>query len=175
MAATLARAGAPLKVGSGNERACRVTARRAVMLCLLRAGAGLVAGSPWQSRAQGGVDTRRTEDSDVGLARLEAVLERQLGRRKGALPLPWRESILTPATARLVWHARSLSVRLGGDVFRVALDPVTRWYFVAQVPQGSVRPRFFGPIEETIEGSFVEAFAAAPTPSAPPGRKRARP
>ena len=76
MAAALAHAGAPLKVGSGNERARRVTARRAVMLCLLRAGAGLVAGSPWQSRAQGGVGTQRTEDSDGGLARLEAVLEK---------------------------------------------------------------------------------------------------
>jgi len=98
------------------------------------------------------------DSRDAGLVRLEALLQAQLSRPKGALPLPWRESILTPDPGRLVWRSRSLTVRPGGDVFRVALDPVTRWYFVAQAAGGSARPRFFGPIEETSEGQFVEAL-----------------
>ncbi len=107
-----------------------------------------------------------------GLARLAAVLEKQWSGRKGPLALPWKESILTPATARLVWYPRRLAPRPGGDAVRLAFDPLTQWYFVAQVSAGSPRPRYFGPLEERGKGHFVEAFDAPYTPARPQGAKR---
>jgi hypothetical protein len=136
-----------------------MTARRGLALGL---GLGLALALP--ALAQ--------ERQDPGLLRLEAALEKQLSRRKGALPLPWRESILTPASERLVWRARSLVVHPGGDVFRVALDPTTRWYFVVQA-NGGGRPRFFGPLEEAAMGVFVESFAAPKKAAPAPAKKPA--
>lgn len=97
---------------------------------------------------------------DEGMAVLAAQLEKQLTRRKGALPLPWRESILDPDRARLVWHPRNYGTpAAAGDVFRVAFDPVTRWYFVVRVPKGGARTQYFGPFERQAKGGVVEAFA----------------
>lgn len=109
----------------------------------------------------------RGAEGGAGLARLAALVEKHLAAKgKGksaAAALPWRESILTPDTSRLVWYGRSLVARPGAETtYRVALDPATRWYFVAQVPKGGTRPRYFGPLEESDKGGFVEAFAAAP-------------
>lgn len=100
-----------------------------------------------------------------GLDRLARVLEKQLALAKGDA-LPWRESILVPATARLVWRPAGVRARPGGDAFRPAFDPLTHWYFVALVAQGSDKPRFFGPLEETRPGVFVESFGVPPAPAA---------
>ena len=99
------------------------------------------------------------EGRDEGLAALAALLEAQLARRKGALPLPWRESIVDPDRSRLVWYQRSFgSAAAPGDTFRVAFDPATRWYFVVRVSKGSARTKTFGPLERQPKGGFVEAF-----------------
>jgi hypothetical protein len=99
---------------------------------------------------------------DEGLSRLAAMLDKQLSLRKGALPLPWSESILDPRASRLVWYPRSLTTRASkGDAYRVAFDPVTHWYFVARVPKGGGRLQYFGPLEAGDKGSFVEAFGRA--------------
>ena len=99
---------------------------------------------------------------DDGLGRLASVLEKQLSQRKGALPLPWRESILDPVASRLVWYPRSVATRATkGDAYRAAFDPVTRWYFVARVPKAGGRLQYFGPLEAGAKGAFVEAFGRA--------------
>ena len=103
------------------------------------------------------------------------MLEKQLQRRKNALPLPWREAILAPATARLVWHPRSLALRPGGDSFRVAFDPQTQWYFVAQISSGGEQPRYFGPIAEKSTGVFAEAIGSETAPPKQYARKQAQP
>ena len=108
------------------------------------------------------------------MKRLWEVLEKQLQRPGSALPLPWREAILLPATARLVWHPRSQAARAGGEVFRVAIDPLTQWYFVAQVPADGARPRYFGPIVEAGPGVFVEAIGSTAAPASAPAGKPAR-
>lgn len=96
---------------------------------------------------------------DEGLAALAALLEAQLARRKGALPLPWRESIVDPDRARLVWHPRSfVSTAAPGDTFRVAFDPATRWYFIVRVSKAPARSKTFGPLERQAKGGFAEAF-----------------
>ena len=99
------------------------------------------------------------EGRDEGLAALAAQLEAQLARRKGALALPWHESIIDPDRSRLVWHQRTLtSAAAPGDSFRVAFDPVTHWYFVVRVSKGTARTKTFGPLERLPKGGFVEAF-----------------
>lgn len=106
--------------------------------------------------------TRAQDGRDAGLAALAALLEKQLARKKGALPLPWRESILDPDRSRLVWHARNLSSAAApGDLFRVAYDPLTRWFFIVRVPRGGARARTYGPLEGQPKGGFVEAFSQA--------------
>jgi hypothetical protein len=117
------------------------------------------------------------DDVDAGLKRLAVVLEAQLARRPGALPLPWRESIVAPAKARLVWFARSLVARSAPGSFRVAVDPLTRWYFVAHARGEGAPLQFFGPLEETRKGVFVESLAtsAASAPASAPGKRRGRP
>ncbi|MCO5124012.1 MAG: hypothetical protein M9915_09765 [Rhizobacter sp.] len=100
-----------------------------------------------------------------GLRRLEAVLEKQLDRGKRALPLPWRETILEPDTARLVWWPRTLRSPAGAGGYRVALDPPTRWYYIAWTGAAGGRLTFYGPLEESAKGSFVDALTAA-TPTA---------
>lgn len=102
---------------------------------------------------------RAQQGRDEGLAALAALLEAQLARRKGALPLPWRESIVDPERSRLVWHQRSLTTAAApGDTFRVAYDPATRWYFVVRVGKGAASTRTYGPLERQAKGGFVEAF-----------------
>ena len=127
-----------------------MTARRRArrLLCLLALTAGV--GAPAQGQR------------DAGLDRLAALLERQLSQRKGALPLPWRESIIDPVASRLVWYPRSVVTRAtGGDAYRAAFDPSTRWYFVARVPKAGGRLQYFGPLEAVAKGVFVEAFGRA--------------
>jgi len=145
-----------------------MTTRRSMALMLMRACAGAAFGLLRPSNAQG-------QGDDGGLLRLWSVLQKQLARRKDALPLPWRESIVTPSTARVVWYARSLSMRAGGDSFRVGFDPTTRWYFVAQAPAGGLMPRFFGPLEEDGKGVFVETFAPPSRQARPVARKPTHP
>lgn len=123
-----------------------------------------------QAPASGGAG--RLESSEGGLKRLWTVLEKQLKRPKKALPLPWREAILPPNTSRLVWYPGMLSARPGGEVFRAAVDPMTQWYFVAQMPADDARPRFFGPIAEASPGVFVEAIGSSAAPARAPPQKR---
>ncbi len=104
---------------------------------------------------------------DPGLRRLEAVLEKQLDLGKNALPLPWRVTILKPNTARLVWWPRTLPSPAGTGGFRVAIDPPTRWYYIAWTGDVGAPLTFYGPLEEGAKGAFVDALAAsAPTATA---------
>ncbi|MEO8124657.1 MAG: hypothetical protein ABI633_11465, partial [Burkholderiales bacterium] len=107
--------------------------------------------------------------------RLEQILETQLARGKGALPLPWSETILQPDTARFVWRAHSLSAPKGGGVFRVAIDPPTRWYYIGQAGTAGAPLTLYGPIEEAAKGRFIDALASARAVSsaAPPAAKPA--
>ena len=57
---------------------------------------------------------------DGGLKRLWALLEKRLQQPRNALPLPWREVLVPPATARLVWHPRSLTARAGAATLAMA-------------------------------------------------------
>ena len=132
-------------------------------------------GAPLASHALTGADARAPDGEDGGLKRLWAVLEVQLQRPRKALPLPWREAFLPPATARLVWHPRSMPARSGDARFRVAIDPLTQWYFVAQASSGGAQPRYFGPIAESSPGVFVDAIGSADAPAKQPARKRAQP
>lgn len=91
---------------------------------------------------------------DPGLQRLEATLATQLARGRDALPLPWRETILKPNTARLVWRAHSLSAPKEGDIFRVAIDPPTRWYYIGRIPRAGMLLTLYGPLEEGAKGTF---------------------
>lgn len=114
---------------------------------------------------------------DPGLQRLEAALERQLALGKSALPLPWRETILEPDKARLVWRAHSLSAPNGADSFRVAIDPPTRWYYIGQAGHAGAPLTLYGPLEESATGGFVDALAAAgaQTPTAPQAKPASKP
>ena len=97
---------------------------------------------------------------DPGLRRLESVLAKQLDRGKDALPLPWRETILKPDTARLVWLPRSLPSPAGEGGFRVAIDPPTHWYYIAWAGSVGTPLTLYGPLEEGAKGVFVDALAA---------------
>lgn len=115
---------------------------------------------------------------EPGLRRLEAVLEKRLDQGKSALPLPWHETILKPKTARLVWRPRTLPSPAGVGGFRVAIDPPTRWYFVAGTGSAGAPLTFYGPLEEGAKGAFVEALATtapAATVSRPADQASAKP
>ena len=104
---------------------------------------------------------RAVDRDEPGLQRLEAALEKQLALGKSALPLPWRETILAPDKARLVWRAHSLSAPSGAESFRVAIDPPTRWYYIGQVGRAGAPLTLYGPLEESAKGGFVDALASA--------------
>ncbi len=111
--------------------------------------------------------TRDMRGDDPGLLRFESALEQQLARGKDALPLPWRETILKPDTARLVWRPRTLPSPAGAGGFRAAIDPPTRWYYVAWTGGAGAPLTLYGPLEEGAKGAFVDALtAAAPAASA---------
>ena len=140
--------------------------RRDVLLLLLQAGVMLGTELPWCAHAQGGSALRSAAGGDSdGLARLAIVLEKELSRHRKAVGLPWKDSIVTPAASRVVWYPRRIGAKTGGEVYRVGFDPLTRWYFVAQVSEGSVRPRYYGPLDEAARGQFVEALGVASVPN----------
>ncbi len=152
----------------------RPVSRRRLPRRVLQLGVWLASLAPLAAQALATPDVA-PPDSGNGLSRLWAALEKQLQRPKNALPLPWREALPPPATARLVWHPRSLAVRSGGVMFRVGIDPLTQWYFVAQVPAGGAQLRYFGPIVEAHPGVFVEAIGSTAAPARASAKMRARP
>ncbi len=152
----------------------RMTRRRLAQR-VLQLGIRLAALVPFGPQALAASDAAPPAGGDGGLKRLWAALEKRLQQPRNALPLPWREAFLPPATARLVWHARSLTARTGGASFRVAIDPLTQWYFVAEVPADGVQPRYFGPIAEAEPGVFVEAIASVAASARAPKKKRVQP
>jgi len=138
-----------------TSHACR---RRALAL-LLGAAVSLTRAQSKPSRPPG-AEPSRQDNRDPGLLRLEASVQQQIAQRKGASPLPWRACFITPDAGRLVWRPRS-AAGPGGGTYRVALDPQTRWYFVARGESGGGAIQFFGPLEETGKGVFVDALAVA--------------
>jgi hypothetical protein len=108
----------------------------------------------------------RPERYAAPLVRLEVALSRQLVSKRRSPVVSWREAAVSPELDQLVWGKISQRVPGGSAVYRAAVDPRTRWYYVTRAE--THKPvQFFGPLEELADGVFVDAFAAPSRANAP--------
>jgi hypothetical protein len=108
----------------------------------------------------------RPERYAAPLVRLEVALSRQLVSKRRSPVVTWREAAVSPELDQLVWGKVAQRVPGGSAVYRTAVDPRTRWYYVTRAE--SQRPvQFFGPLEELADGIFVDAFATPSKTAAP--------
>jgi hypothetical protein len=118
-----------------------------LMFALLLAGAVPAQTQPPEPSAA----ARRDQ---AALRELGTELRRHLQQRGSRAPLPWREAVLEPDADQLVWGG-SLRWNKGRVTYRVAFDPVTRWYYVVRADKRGPT-LFFGPIDHNAEGQFVD-------------------
>jgi hypothetical protein len=114
----------------------------------------LAAAAP-EAPKQAGEAAVRQPPHVAALARLHAELRSHLVQNGSRAPLPWRDAVVMPETEQLVWSPRTLRWNKGRVTFRVALDPGTRWYYVARADRRGPT-RYFGPIDQRADGSFVD-------------------
>ena len=108
----------------------------------------------------------RPERYAAALTRLEAALSRQLLSKRRSPVVTWREAAVSPELDQLVWGKLGQRVPGGSAVYRAAVDPRTRWYYVTR--DETHKPvQFFGPLEELADGVFADAFAASSKATAP--------
>jgi hypothetical protein len=108
----------------------------------------------------------RPERYAAPLVRLEVALSRQLVSKRRSPVVSWRESAVSPELDQLVWGKVGQRVPGGSAVYRAAVDPRTRWYYVTRA-ETSKPVQFFGPLEELADGIFVDAFAPPSKATAP--------
>ena len=108
----------------------------------------------------------RPERYAAALVRLEAALARQLASKRRSPVVTWREAAVSPELDQLVWGQGAQRVSGGSAVYRTAVDPRTRWYYVTRA-ETNKPVQFFGPLEELVDGVFADAFAAPSKATAP--------
>jgi hypothetical protein len=112
---------------------------------------GLTAAQPW--RPEEAVRPKPAPVADLG--KLHAELRRHLLQNGSRAPMPWRDAVVMPDTEQLVWSTRVLRWNKGRITYRVALDPNTRWFYVVRADRRGPA-RYFGPIDQLADGSFVD-------------------
>jgi hypothetical protein len=108
----------------------------------------------------------RPERYAAALVRLEAALGRQLASKRRSPVVTWREAAVSPELDQLLWGQGAQRVAGGSAVYRAAVDPRTRWYYVTRA-ETNKPVQFFGPLEELADGIFADAFAAPSKGTAP--------
>ena len=108
----------------------------------------------------------RPERHAAALVRLESALGRQLASKRRSPVIMWREAVVSPELDQLVWGQSAQRVPGGSAVYRAAVDPRTRWYYVTRA-ESNKPVQFFGPLEELVDGVFADAFAAPSKAAAP--------
>jgi hypothetical protein len=126
-------------------------ARRASMKALWLAAAALMV-SLAHAAPEIGAPAKTQE---AALQKLHADMRRHLYQKGSLAPMPWREAIVIPDDTTLVWGPRAQRWNKGRLSYRVAVDPKTRWYYVVKTDSRG-NALYFGPIEETADGSFVD-------------------
>jgi hypothetical protein len=101
----------------------------------------------------------------AALARFEEALLKEVAQARGTPAVHWRETIVRPDPERLIWGEKTTRVPGFMPLYRAALDPKTRWFYVTR-SVGEASPRYFGPIDEVSEGLYEDVFPA-PAASAP--------